>query len=110
MNTSVNFRNDLTRCIEAADLIPQPRIFASKLKDPESRLLPPEFRAYAKKTFSAIVARMHNREDGYSMEEISRGTHPFNRYFYKLVPTDSDILYGLGAFLLLTEEFAKESF
>jgi unsaturated rhamnogalacturonyl hydrolase len=35
-------------------------------------LLPPEYRAYAKETFSAIVARMHNRKDGYSMAEISR--------------------------------------
>jgi hypothetical protein len=34
----------------------------------------------------------------------------FNKYFYKLVPTGSDILYGLGAFLLLAEELAQESF
>ena len=73
-------------------------------------LLPAEYRQYAKETFAGIVARMKKRADGYSMEEISIGTNPFNTLVYSLVPTAPDQLYGNGAFLLLAEELSGESF
>ena len=73
-------------------------------------LLPAEFREYAKETFAGIVARMKKHADGYSMEEISFGTNPFNTLVYSLVPTFPDLLYGNGAFLLLAEELSGESF
>lgn len=73
-------------------------------------LLPAEYRQYAKETFAGIVARMKKHEDGYSMEEISTATNPFNALVYKLVPMAPDRLYGNGAFLLLAEELSGESF
>jgi hypothetical protein len=53
---------------------------------------------------------MKKHEDGYSMEEISIGTNPFNAQTYRLVPKLPDQLYGNGAFLLLAEELSGESF
>jgi unsaturated rhamnogalacturonyl hydrolase len=73
-------------------------------------LLDAEYRDYAKETFAGIVARMKKHEDGYSMEEISVGTNPFNAQLYKLMPKVPDQLYGNGALLLLAEELAGESF
>ena len=73
-------------------------------------LLPAEYRQYAKETFAGIVARMKKHGDGYSMEEISIGTNPFNARVYRLVPKVPDQLYGNGAFLLLAEELSGESF
>jgi unsaturated rhamnogalacturonyl hydrolase len=73
-------------------------------------LLPAEYRQYAKETFAGIVARMKKQEDGYSIEEISVGTNPFNALIYSLVPIFPDLLYGNGAFLLLAEELSGDSF
>jgi len=73
-------------------------------------LLPAEYRQYAKETFAGIVARMKKHGDGYSMEEISTATNPFNALVYKLVPKAPDRLYGNGALLLLAEELSGESF
>ena len=73
-------------------------------------LLPAQYREDAKETFAGIVARMKKQEDGYSMEEISVGTNPFNAKIYKLIPKAPDQLYGNGALLLLAEELSGESF
>ena len=73
-------------------------------------LLPAQYREDAKETFAGIVARMKKQEDGYSMEEISTGTNPFNAKIYKLIPKAPDRLYGNGALLLLAEELSGESF
>jgi unsaturated rhamnogalacturonyl hydrolase len=73
-------------------------------------LLDAEYREYAKETFAGIVARMKKHEDGYSMEEISTGTNPFNAQVYKLISRAPDRLYGNGALLLLAEELSGESF
>ncbi len=86
---------------ELLDLaLPQPQIFTSRLTDPESGLL---FHAWN-------IPENKIMPDGYSMEEISLATNPFSKWGYKLVPKSSDVLYGVGAFLLLAEELAHDEF
>lgn len=73
-------------------------------------LLAPEYRDYARDTFSAITARMKKQPNGYSMEEISMGTNPMGKTGYALIPKTNWKLYGYGALLLLAEELAGEAF
>ncbi|MCU0692273.1 MAG: glycoside hydrolase family 88 protein [Polyangiaceae bacterium] len=73
-------------------------------------LLSPKFRYYARDTFRAITARMKRRSTGFTMEEISIGTNPTNKVGYSLIPTDRNVAYGVGAFLLLADELSGDSF
>jgi len=73
-------------------------------------LLDESYNDLARDTFSAITARMKKREAGYSMEQISSGTNPSSALFYRLIPVRPNKLYGVGAFLLLAEALADESF
>jgi len=72
--------------------------------------LPQKFRYYARDTFRGIVSRMVRRDPGFTMEEISIGTNPSSRAVYKAIPKDRNLPYGVGAFLLLADELAYDSF
>lgn len=73
-------------------------------------LLPDAYRELARDTFQAITARMKRRETGFTVEEISRMTIPASQHGYKLVGKGRNISYGVGAFVLLADELADDSF
>jgi len=74
------------------------------LKGYRMGFLPRSYQSRGIETYSSIVARMPKTRQGGSMTDISWLTMPYGKFGYKMLMRQSDVSYGVGAFLLLNSE------
>jgi unsaturated rhamnogalacturonyl hydrolase len=67
--------------------------------------------AAARRAFAGVTSRMRATRGGFlSLPGVSGPTNPGPRFFYELVPAETDVDYGIGAYLLASSELDPEVF